>query len=112
MSYAPPPGRDELGNPVVAAPPEEDTASSTGGAKKKGGGGAAGADGAPAAPEAPKGTWEEKQDEWGQKYYVNDVTGETSWEPPPEEVADDGSLVQTLGADGVPRGAVGSYSSL
>ena len=34
------------------------------------------------AAEADKGKWEKNTDEWGEVFYVNSVTGETSWEEP------------------------------
>lgn len=70
MLYVPPPGRDEMGNKLMDAKPagptseEEDDAA------------------------AELAQWKQETDQWGQVYYTNDSTGETSWEAPEGFVVD------------------------
>ncbi|GMI08806.1 hypothetical protein TrVE_jg6426 [Triparma verrucosa] len=74
MLYVPPPGRDEMGNKLMdAAPPglsseEVDDAA------------------------AELANWKQETDQWGQVFYTNDATGETSWEAPEGFVADEAAL--------------------
>ncbi|GMI11415.1 hypothetical protein TrLO_g5165 [Triparma laevis f. longispina] len=74
MLYVPPPGRDEMGNKLMDAKPagptseeEDDTA-------------------------AELAQWKQETDQWGQVYYTNDSTGETSWEAPEGFVVDPAAL--------------------
>ena len=78
MSYVPPPGRDQMGNKILetannpAIDEDEDDE---------------------VAEELAN--WEQVTDQWGQVYFTNSVTGETSWEAP------EGFVVDPTAAGGV-----------
>eukprot|EP00520_Triparma_pacifica_P008736 CAMPEP_0118651064 /NCGR_PEP_ID=MMETSP0785-20121206/10589_1 /TAXON_ID=91992 /ORGANISM="Bolidomonas pacifica, Strain CCMP 1866" /LENGTH=2593 /DNA_ID=CAMNT_0006543497 /DNA_START=44 /DNA_END=7822 /DNA_ORIENTATION=+ len=76
MLYVPPPGRDEMGNKLLdAKPPSNDEEDDE------------------AAEELAN--WVQETDQWGQSYFSNTETGETSWEAP------EGFVVSASGAGAV-----------
>jgi len=75
MLYTPPPGRDEMGNKLLVQKEKPD------------------GDNANDQEESVNEIWEEAADEWGQTYYTNKKTGETSWEAPPGFVSDPAAML-------------------
>ena len=87
MDYEPPPGRDEFGSKIPVMPDVEVEPDSDAEGEEKPAG--ENEETKPAEAEEPdKGTWEAKEDEWGQAIYVNSATGEEVFEKP-EDMEDE-----------------------